>query len=511
MVQSRGDQSVWGVITVRRQSARTRFCILLSLLAAVGFLLWPSRQLRSDTFLIYQPASRTAIPVQIVDQSKYLPILPVLNAVGKVGAIQEKRATLKVWFDTTELELRLDEKRVRLGKTSLTLGLPVRRPGSQWLVPVEFLTAALPSLTGRVVEYKVGANRIFVGDVKPLTFSLRLDLAGNGVRLTVQFSDKVALRTASSNGKWFLYLGDRPVQPLETSFHFQNPYITEVQFDDEDGVPKLVVTPGGPGLNFYPVLAEGGKVLFADVLKPPATQPPMPAAGIQAGGAAGSEPGAVVLTAPEEPIPGAPGPPLPTVVIDPAHGGSDTGARARDGVLEKDLTLQWAARVRLALLATRKYHVQLTRTGDVALSFEQREILANAARPVAFLALHAGNLGNTNPRVALFIYRGTAGDSTEAPPSLIPWNLVYRAHLDQSRKLGQALQARFAQIPGIGADKAAEVPVRCLRSIDGPSVAIEIGSLNADQDSGALTSPVFQQQLATAIAAGLEAFQGGNP
>ena len=94
---------------------------------------------------------------------------------------------------------------------------------------------------------------------------------------------------------------------------------------------------------------------------------------------------------------------------------------------------------------------------------------------------------------------------------MIPWNLVYRAHLDQSRKLGQALQARFAQIPGIGADKPAEVPVRCLRSIDGPSVAIEIGSLNADQDSGALTSPAFQQQLATAIAAGLEAFQGGNP
>ena len=114
IVQSRGNESVDDVITVRRQSARTRFYIFLSLLATVGFLLWPSRQLRSDNFLIYQPASRTAIPVQVVDQSKYLPILPVLNAVGKVGAIQEKRTSLKVWFDTTELELRLDEKRVKL-------------------------------------------------------------------------------------------------------------------------------------------------------------------------------------------------------------------------------------------------------------------------------------------------------------------------------------------------------------------------------------------------------------
>lgn len=502
---------MWGPITVRRQFPRARLYFLLTLLVAGAMLLWPSRALRSDNFLIYQPASRTVIPVQTLDQAKYLPILPVLNAVGKVGAIQEKRDTLKVWFDGAELELRLDDKRVRLGKTRLSLPRPVRKPGSQWLVPVEFLTIALPTLTGQAVNYKIGASRVFVGDVKPLTFSLRLDPSGNGVRLTVQFSEKVVLRTASSNGKWYLYLGDRPIQPLETNFHFQSPYISEVQFDDEDGSPKLVVTPAVPGLNFYPVLAEGGKVLFADVLTPPPGPSQIPAGGTAPSAAAGSGPGALVPAAPEEPVPGVAGPPLPVVVIDPAHGAADPGARGRDGVLEKDLTLQWAARVRLALLATRKYRVQLTRAGDAGLSFEQREVLANTARPAAFLSLHAGNLGNTNPRVAVFTYRGAMGDPAEAPPLLMPWNLVYRAHLDQSRKLGQALQARFAQIPGVGADQPAEAPVRCLRSIDAPSVAVEIGSLNADQDSGALASAPFQQQLATAIAAALEAFQAGNP
>ena len=99
----------------------------------------------------------------------------------------------------------------------------------------------------------------------------------NGVRLTFQFTDKVTVRTASINGKWVMFLGDHPIEPLEQSFHFQNPYVTDVHFDDQDGLPKLVITPSGVGLNFYPVVAEGGKVLLADVLKPPPPLPQTPA------------------------------------------------------------------------------------------------------------------------------------------------------------------------------------------------------------------------------------------
>jgi N-acetylmuramoyl-L-alanine amidase len=59
------------------------------------------------------------------------------------------------------------------------------------------------------------------------------------------------------------------------------------------------------------------------------------------------------------------------------------------------------------------------------------------------------------------------------------------------------------------ADKPAEAPARALRSVDAPAVAIEIGSLTPDLESGALTDPNFQQQVANAIAAGLEAWRGG--
>ena len=479
------------------------------MLTAVGAFLWAPRPLRSDNFLIYQPESRTAIPIQIIDQVAYVPLLPVLNTVGKVGAIQEKKNSLKIWFGEIDIEVKSNDKRVRLGKARIDLSQPVRKPGSQWLVPVEFLSNSLPRLTKQPVEYKPGANRIFVGDVRPLSLALRLEPKGEGVRIAIQLSEKVNIRTTSTDGKWHVYLGEKPVQPVETAYHFQDPYISEIRFDDQDGRPKLIITPAAGGLNFIPTIAEGGRVLFADVLKPvPMAAPPAPGGPEQAQLPAPAAPGVPGI---EGEVPGTPGPPLPVIVLDAAHGGEDTGARARDGVLEKDITAQLASRIRLALIAGRKFRIQLTRAGDVNPTFEQREITANTARPVAFLSLHAGDLGNTTPRVVVFSYRSLQPDAAQPVALLVPWSEVHRIHGEQSQRLAQMLQARLAQVPGLAADAPVEAAVRSLRSIDCPAVAIELGSLNPAQDSGSLTSVALQQQIATAIVAGLEGFRASTP
>jgi N-acetylmuramoyl-L-alanine amidase len=436
----------------------------------------------------------------------------VLNTVGKVGAIQEKKNSLKVWFGEIDIEVKSNDKRVRLGKTRLDLSQPVRKPGSQWLVPVEFLSNSLPRLTKQTVEYRPGANRIFVGDVRPLSLALRLEPKGEGVRIVIQLSEKTSIRTTSTDGKWHVYLGEKPVQPAEASYRVQDPYISEIHFDDQDGRPKLIITPAAGGLNFIPTITEGGRVLFADVLKPaPVAAPPAPGGPEQAQLPAPAVPGAPGAPGIESEVPRTPGPPLPVIVLDAAHGGEDSGARARDGVLEKDITAQLASRVRRALIAGRKFRIQLTRAGDVNPTFEQREITANMARPVAFLSLHAGDLGNTTPRVVVFSYRSFQPDAAQPAALLVPWSDINRIHGEQSQRLAQMLQARLAQVPGLAADAPVEAAVRSLRSIDCPAVAIELGSLNPAQDSGSLTSVALQQQIATAIVAGLEGFRASAP
>ncbi|HMD87225.1 MAG TPA: N-acetylmuramoyl-L-alanine amidase [Terriglobia bacterium] len=497
---------------------RPRLFFPAILLIGLAAFFWPARQLRSDNFVFYFPSGHRMLPLESVGGAKYLPLLQILNLVGKVGGIQEKKNSLKVWFGSTQIELRANNTKVQINKASYDLPQPVHVTDGQWMVPVDFLTTVLPHLTHQAVEYQEGTNRIFLGDVKPASFTVRVDPIANGARLTVQFTDKVAVRTASSNGKWVMFLGDHPMEPMEPSYRFENPYLSELQYDDQDGEPKLILSPTSSGLNFYPVQTEGGKILLADVLKPPPTSaqalplkpPPTPSPASAPPTPAGPTPQAAEAS-PAAP----PGPPLPVVALDAGHGGEDNGGHSHDGVLEKDLVAQYVARVRSALLATDKYRVVLSRTGDVNVSSEQRALAANLSGAICFLSFHAGDLGTASPRIAIFTFQpptAAASAAGEAPtPTFVPWAQVQEVRLGQSSQFALALQQQFALINGVDADPTATAPVRTLRNVNAPAVAIELGRLAPDTDATALTNPAFQQQVAGAVVQALASFEkGGN-
>ena len=489
--------------------------IPLSLLCGLALFFWPARLLRSDNFVFYFPNSKHVIPLEVIENTKYLPFLQVLNLVGSLNGLTEKRNSLKVGFGKTHIELHAGDARVRLDKRVILLSAPIQTANGKWLVPSDFLTVILPQLTDQEVEYQVGTNRVFVGNVKPGSFTLRLEPASNGARLTFQFTDKVTVRTESSNGKWVMYLGDHPIQPLEQSFHFQNPYVSDVRFDDQDGLPKLLITPSAGGLNFYPSLAEGGKVLRAEVSNPAPPPPPTPAPSTPASTTASAPPGPAPATAGAQAGPATPpGPPLPVVALDAGHGGDDTGAKSRDGVLEKNLVATLVARVRQNLLATAKFRVVLTRPGDANLTFEQRAVAANTAGAAYFLTFHAGDLGGDSPRVAVYTFQPASQEMAplagEARSIFVPWSHVQEAHLDSSRQLARTLQQDFAVIAGVTADPPTSAPVRTLRNVNAPAVAIEIGSLSPENDATALADTAFQTQLASVLAEALSALAGGG-
>jgi N-acetylmuramoyl-L-alanine amidase len=481
--------------------------LLVAAAAMLGF--GPMRLLRGENFVFFLPTGPNVVAYEVIGETPYLPLMPVLNMIGKVTALQERRGSLRVWLGETALELQPDSPEIRVRDARIRMNLPVRLLRGQWMVPAEFVTSVLPSLTRDAISYQAGTTRAFVGDVRPITFKLRLDPIPTGTRLVVQFNESVTLRTASRDGKWYLFLGARPVNPLESVFRFTDPYLREVRFDDQDGVPKLILTPALPGLNFYPSLTESGRVLVADVIRPgapahePSLPPPTPTPGI--------------LPPPEEPSAGqeeaeppASQLPMPLVVLDAAHGGSELGAHSRDHILEKDLVTQLVARVRLALLATRQYRVQLTRVGDVTLSFDDRDRAANTARPWAFLTFHAGNLGAGGPRVAVYLYQPPSPPTRprrDLAEPFVRWELIQTRHIERSRALAQAVHRHLAELVGIAADQPSAEPVRGLRSINAPAVAIEIGSLAPDEDAAALTQPDFQNQLATAVVKALESFR----
>lgn len=198
---------------------------------------------------------------------------------------------------------------------------------------------------------------------------------------------------------------------------------------------------------------------------------------------------------------------LSVVVLDAAHGGTDTGARGPSGLAEKDLVLQFATAVGASLRA-QGFQVVMTRQDDTDPSFDDRATIANAQRDAIFISLHVGSTGPAGTvRTYTYLFPAAAAAATGlasgetqgmnpiavqpvAPPAgFLPWRRAQEPYLAQSRKLGDLIQVELAQkFPG-SPEISWSAPVYGLRSIAAPAVAVEISSIAADpQQLEAMTS-----------------------
>jgi N-acetylmuramoyl-L-alanine amidase len=502
-------------VNLRDREARgdsfSRPLLILGVVVGLFLLLWPLRSLRSENFVFYLSTGHKLVPVSVVEKARYLPLLPVLGVVGEVSNVQQKRNSLKLRLGAVEMEFHAGDKRVRINKEHLKLNDDVRLAEGEWIVPLEFLYSVFPKLTKQPLEYRVGDRRMFVGDLRPATFSVRLDPISNGTRLVLQFTGKVTVQTANRNGKWIIYLRDQHVQPLEPTYRFQSPYVSELQFDDQDGVPKLILTPAGPGLDFYPKLSDQGQVLMAEVVnpapvvaqQPQGTAPPTitPAPGTGQPGAP-TAPRGTQATSASQPV-------LPAIVLDAGHGGEDTGAHSRDGINEKDLTAQLVERVRQGIVSTHRFRVVLTRAGDTNPTFDERSVMANTVQPLAFVSFHAGDMGGVSPCTAVYTYPlapEPPNPGSDVSPIFRRWGAAQQKHLPQSEKLAEAVREQVAQITALARGGASIAPVRQLRSTDSPAIAVEVGTLSPEVDGDALTNPELQQRIADALVQALVKF-----
>jgi len=193
--------------------------------------------------------------------------------------------------------------------------------------------------------------------------------------------------------------------------------------------------------------------------------------------------------------------PRAIIFIDPAHGGADTGAHLPNSLLEKDITLAFAARLR-ALLSTSGFAVISTHEIDPAVPFptDQRAEIANHAHPAACLILHATSSGT-----GIHIATSALPDDAAPPHNPIPWNTAQTASLPQSlrlaNELGLALNNSKLSVLLI----RASVPP--LDNLTCPAAVIELAPLNPDTP---VTSATYQQQAAQAIATALTSYRVHN-
>lgn len=211
---------------------------------------------------------------------------------------------------------------------------------------------------------------------------------------------------------------------------------------------------------------------------------------------------------------------FPVVVIDPGHGGNDSGALGPDGTAEKTVTLN-LARLIAGQLETR-FRVVLTRSDDYRLDISERTAIANQSRADIFISLHTGASFSRSISGSTVYYHRQFTESALAtepktPKSLtdnsqpLSWSQIQMKYRITSEKLAKLIQTRLNAIRQTPDMRAQGAPLLVLEGADMPAVAIEIGNLSNPNEEKMLRGPNGLAGLARAIAGGVETYFTEKP
>ena len=197
------------------------------------------------------------------------------------------------------------------------------------------------------------------------------------------------------------------------------------------------------------------------------------------------------------------------IVIDPGHGGSNTGTKSViDGRFEKEFTLDWAKRL-APLLETNGWQVFLTRTNDTDVSLSNRVAFTEMHHADLFVRLHFNSAARDTNQAGLETYclTPTGMPSTLTRGFADPWfeNLPNNSFDAQNLQLAVKLHSALLHASGEedrGVRHARFIGV--LRGQKRPAILIEAGYLSNPAEAKLIESADYRQKLAEAFAAALK-------
>jgi N-acetylmuramoyl-L-alanine amidase len=200
------------------------------------------------------------------------------------------------------------------------------------------------------------------------------------------------------------------------------------------------------------------------------------------------------------------GPPhevLPVVVIDPGHGGQDSGAMC-GSMLEKDLTLDVAQRLD-RLLQAQGVPTVLTRVGDAYVSLPDRVALTNRVPHCVLVSIH---FNEDNKAVSSGIETYYAENQAPPAPAIASWLPFWQRVAVQDPNLESQSLAGFIQQELVARTQALNRGTKpkqffVITNVRHPAVLIEGGFLTNKEDIAKLTNPEYREQIAIAVAEGI--------
>ncbi|TAL84032.1 MAG: N-acetylmuramoyl-L-alanine amidase [Beijerinckiaceae bacterium] len=221
---------------------------------------------------------------------------------------------------------------------------------------------------------------------------------------------------------------------------------------------------------------------------------------------------------------------LPVVVVDPGHGGIDSGAIV-NGLLEKNIVLAFGKELAAKLRATGRYKVVMTRDSDVFVPLGGRVRIARDAHAALFVSIHADTLASATSVSGATIYTmsehasdaeaartaekenqsdATAGVEGKSQPSRRVSDILLDLTRQETRAYSHVFARTLANYWKV-AGRLNKNPERSagfivLTAPDVPSVLLELGYLSNVKDAKSLVSPEWRDATTSKVVAAVNAF-----
>jgi N-acetylmuramoyl-L-alanine amidase len=313
-----------------------------------------------------------------------------------------------------------------------------------------------------------------------------VELAANGTQLLIR-GDQALSATSGwdrTSGLFRITIANAKLSPNVKGpiLNANSPILrVRLQPQPDSNTVSILIQPA-PGVQLGELNQLGGQLLALQLQRsrqimrpgiPPVGLPPLP---LPSSGQLpdSANPNPQPITRPSAPIGRV------VVVIDPGHGGKDSGALGIRGVREKDIILPISAKI-AAILQQNGVQVIMTRNSDYFVTLPGRIQMAQKAKATVFVSIHANSAGAGRPDVSgLETYYYDSGLSLA--------RIVHKSILQSVNVRDRGVRrARFY----------------VLRKSSMPSILVETGYLTGREDMTKLQTSAYQNQMAEAIARGI--------
>ncbi len=238
-------------------------------------------------------------------------------------------------------------------------------------------------------------------------------------------------------------------------------------------------------------------------------------------------PATVPVTQREVPAP-APRMCIGTIVIDPGHGGKDTGAIGFKGLYEKDVVLDIGLKLRDIIKKNYACKVVMTRNKDVFIDLDARPGIAVQNDADLFISIHANaskspsahgietyllNLTKDRNIMEVAARENFTPVRNMGSLDVILKDLILDSKRDESLRLAHAVQASL--VTDLHKDKVTnkgvkQGPFLVLYGASMPSILTEVGFITNPEEESHLADPQYREEVAQAIFDGIKEYLGSS-